>query len=98
MFTLTVMKTFNVSVIGKVTLVITYLAQCRLRSYSHTTAYWLVVYCSKLKLFIMTGLLCGRCQHDKGVSVLLNNCVSCGAASLLLIPALGTTELISCIY
>ena len=42
----------------------------------------------------MTGLLCGRCRHDKGVSVLLNNCKSCGAANVLLILALGMTELI----
>ena len=45
----------------------------------------------------MTGLLCGRCRHDKGVSVLLNNCKSCGAANVLLIMALGMTELIGCI-
>jgi len=39
---------------------------------------------------ITTELLCGKCRHGKGVSVLLNNCKSCEAANLLLILALGT--------
>lgn len=38
----------------------------------------------------MTGFLCGKCQNDKGISVLLNNCKSCGTVNLLLIVALGT--------
>ena len=42
----------------------------------------------------ITGFLCGKCQHDKGVSVLLNNCKSCGAENLLLLLALGRTLLI----
>ena len=92
-FTLTVMKTFNVPVTGKV--IITDLFN-NVATTSPSAVPWLVVYYSKLKHF-MTGLLCGRCQHDKGVSVLLNNCKSCGGANLLLIVALGMTELISCI-
>ena len=70
-FTLTVMRTFNVSVTGKV------------RSHK------MVAYSFLFKCFI-TGILCGKCQHGKGISVLLNNCKYCGAENLLLIPALGT--------
>ena len=36
------------------------------------------------------GYLCGQCRNGKGVSALLNNCVSCGRTSILLIIALGT--------
>ena len=43
------------------------------------------------KLIYILGFLCGRCRYDKGVSVLLNNCKSCGTANLLLILALGMT-------
>ena len=37
----------------------------------------------------MTGILCGKCQDGKGLSVLLNKCKSCSKFNLLLIPALG---------
>ena len=51
--------------------------------------------------FIFKGYLCGQCQDDKGVSALLNNCVSCGYVNILLIIALGehidTVPLISTI-
>ena len=35
------------------------------------------------------GYLCGKCRGDKGVSVLLNKCVSCGYGSIALIFGLG---------
>ena len=35
------------------------------------------------------GYLCGQCRNGKGVSALLNNCVSCERTSVLLIIALG---------
>ena len=35
------------------------------------------------------GYLCGQCLNGRGVSALLNNCVSCGMTSVLLIIALG---------
>jgi len=34
------------------------------------------------------GVLCGQCTHDKGVSVLLNKCKSCGYANILLLALL----------
>lgn len=37
----------------------------------------------------MTGILCGECQEGKGVSVLLNDCVSCPKAQGLLILGLS---------
>ena len=41
--------------------------------------------------FDSTGVLCGQCDgEDKGVSALLNECVSCSDASGLLILALST--------
>ena len=56
----------------------------------HNTALWLVLSVMfKVKVLSHTGLLCGKCRHDKGVSVLLNNCKSCGTVNLLLILALG---------
>ena len=45
-------------------------------------------------LFIVEGYLCGQCRDDKGVSVLLNNCVSCGYVNILLIIALGQYNLL----
>ena len=42
-----------------------------------------------LPFTLKLGFLCGRCRYDKGVSVLLNNCKSCGTANLLLVLALG---------
>ena len=48
------------------------------------------------------GVLCGRCQDDKGVSALLNHCVSCHDASGLLIALLSkpklhiTCEIVTC--
>ena len=51
--------------------------------------------------FIIKGYLCGQCRGDKGVSALLNNCVTCGYFNILLIIALGeyidTVPLISTI-
>ena len=35
------------------------------------------------------GVLCGQCQGDKGVSALLNKCVSCHDASGVLIAGLS---------
>ena len=35
------------------------------------------------------GVLCGECRDGKGVSVLLNNCVTCHSAQGLLILALS---------
>ena len=40
-------------------------------------------------VYMYVGYLCGQCHNGKGVSVLLNKCVSCGKASLLLIIGLG---------
>ena len=40
-------------------------------------------------MYIMIGILCGKCQDGKGLSALLNKCKSCGKIKLLLIPALG---------
>ena len=37
----------------------------------------------------MTGILCGECGDGKGVSVLLNDCVSCHDAQGLLILGLS---------
>ena len=37
----------------------------------------------------VTGYLCGQCRNGKGVSALLNKCVSCERTSVLLIIALG---------
>ena len=39
------------------------------------------------------GVLCGRCQDDKGVSALLSHCVSCHDASGLLIAGLSKPKL-----
>ena len=64
----TVMKTFNVFVIGKVTLLL-----CK----------------DYLIILFVTGILCGKCQDGKGLSVLLNKCKSCSKFNLLLISALG---------
>ena len=82
----TVMKTFSVFVTGKVA---TYMCTGVYRSLYGLQS--ILVYVPfKYKVFnSITGLLCGMCQHDKGVSVLLNNCKSCGAENILLIPALG---------
>ena len=44
------------------------------------------------------GYLCGQCRNDKGVSALLNKCVSCGKASVLLIIALGRQYRCNWIY
>ena len=40
-------------------------------------------------LSVVKGYLCGQCRGNKGVSALLNNCVSCGYVNVLLIVALG---------
>ena len=34
-------------------------------------------------------MLCGECKNNLGVSVLLNECVSCDKTNVILIPALG---------
>jgi len=39
------------------------------------------------------GYLCGECQDDKGVSVLLNKCVSCEYVNILIIIALGESSI-----
>ncbi|XP_065913374.1 uncharacterized protein [Dysidea avara] len=40
------------------------------------------------------GYLCGKCRANKGVSALLNNCVSCGYANIALIFALVVVDTI----
>lgn len=40
-------------------------------------------------LIIISGYLCGACYQPKGVSALLNKCVTCGNENLLLIIAIG---------
>ncbi len=40
-------------------------------------------------IFIITGFLCGECKDGKGVSALLNYCVTCEDASGILVIALG---------
>ena len=42
-------------------------------------------------LSVIKGYLCGQCRGDKGVSALLNNCMSCGYVNILLIVALGNS-------
>ena len=39
--------------------------------------------------YIAAGYLCGECGNGRGVSALLNNCVTCSDAFSLLIPILG---------
>ncbi|XP_065907815.1 uncharacterized protein [Dysidea avara] len=40
------------------------------------------------------GYLCGGCHGDKGLSVLLNNCVSCGSVNVLLLVALIIVDIL----
>ncbi|XP_065906418.1 uncharacterized protein [Dysidea avara] len=40
------------------------------------------------------GYLCGGCHGDKGLSVLLNNCVSCGSVNVLLLLALIIVDIL----
>ncbi|XP_065907172.1 uncharacterized protein [Dysidea avara] len=40
------------------------------------------------------GYLCGKCRGDKGVSVLLNKCVSCGHGNIALIFGLVVVDII----
>ena len=83
----TVMKIFSVFVTGKVA---TYMCTGFGWSLYGLRSINFVYVPFKYKVLnSITGLLCGMCQHDKGVSVLLNNCKSCGAENILLIPALG---------
>ena len=49
-----------------------------------------IVIGSQASSLVPTGNLCGSCREGKGVSVLLNKCVSCTDTSTLLILALGT--------
>ena len=44
------------------------------------------------------GYLCGQCRNGKGVSALLNKCVSCGNASVLLIIALGRQYVVCIVH
>jgi len=49
-------------------------------------------YCLVLALVwatTMLGYLCGKCRGDRGVSVLLNKCVSCDHSSIAIIFGLG---------
>ena len=39
-------------------------------------------------LYCHLGVLCGQCKHNKGVSVLLNKCKSCGYANMLFLALL----------
>ena len=48
-----------------------------------------IIYVIIMLLCTYIGYLCGQCGNGKGVSALLNNCVSCERASILLIIALG---------
>ena len=50
-------------------------------------------------LVVITGILCGKCQHeDKGFSALLNKCVSCGYTNILLVVALSELYNYICSY
>ena len=40
----------------------------------------------------LIGILCGECGNGKGVSALLNNCVTCSNNNIVLIPLLGTVQ------
>ena len=42
-----------------------------------------------------SGVLCGQCRGDKGVSTLLNKCVSCHDASGLLLAGLSKTTVVA---
>ena len=47
-------------------------------------------FCIEAWPYISAGILCGECRDEgKGVSALLNNCVTCSNASGLLILALS---------
>jgi hypothetical protein len=48
-----------------------------------------------LTLYLTPGILCGQCKDGTGVSVLLNNCVSCSDGFLALIIVLGKHEAIN---
>ncbi len=43
---------------------------------------------------LFTGLLCGDCPPDHGISTLLNNCLSCDYRYTLLIPTLIIVDII----
>ena len=46
--------------------------------------------CEMFRTLMLTlGVLCGQCRGDKGVSALLNKCVSCHDASGVLIALLS---------
>ena len=49
-----------------------------------------------LLIFNFTGVLCGDCDANMGVSALMNQCVTCSDAHGLLIATLGIL-LIDCI-
>ena len=49
-------------------------------------------------IFVLLGYLCGQCHNGKGVSALLNKCVSCGNASILLIIALGRQYVVCIVH
>ena len=54
----------------------------------HNWSYIHILY----SIFLFLGELCGNCRDGKGVSALLNRCVSCSDASGLLILALSKTN------
>lgn len=48
----------------------------------------------KILMMSMLGTLCGSCRGDRGVSALLNRCVSCSSLSALLILALSEQKIV----
>ena len=49
-------------------------------------------------MHIFLGYLCGQCHNGRGVSALLNKCVFCGNASVLLIIALGRQYVVCIVH
>ena len=41
-------------------------------------------------MMLILGILCGNCERDETVSVLLNRCTSCGERNIILIPILSS--------
>ena len=50
---------------------------------------WITFPFGKPDSLSIIGILCGECKNKLGVSVLLNECVSCDKTNIILIPALG---------
>ena len=59
---------------------------------------WLHCTCTYWWIYVLLGYLCGQCGNGKGVSALLNKCVSCGNASVLLIIALGRQYVVCIVH